>query len=160
MKRISHFTIVFAATLMFAAVPLAIAASPDVVQKVCAAKTKVTYGFQCSGVANAPPTFAQVPVTFVGTVTGDATGVFEGDGIFNANGTSTLLHAKGLADFADRSCFGHIHYVVTSEAGPLPPLDIDFAVVGGGLEILGSTNPLPPMSPLMNCRLVKTLTPD
>ena len=103
------------------------------------------------------------PATLVGTVKSDATGFFDGGGTFTTPGSSIKVHAKGQANFEDETCFGHIQYrqfVVLPDGsdGPeLPPLDIDFAVVESGLEILGTPNSLggAPGSVFMSCRLVK-----
>jgi hypothetical protein len=62
--------------------------------------------------------------------------------------------------------FGHIQYQIKlvlpngSEVDVgIPPLDIDFTVVNGGFEILGTPNALPGVTgaavPRMSCRLVR-----
>lgn len=131
------------------------------VQHACSVKTRGPYGFQCQGTADVGGGLA--PATLVGTVKSDATGFFDGGGTFTTPGSSIKVHAKGQANFQDETCFGHIQYqqfVVLPDGsdGPqLPPLDIDFAVVEGGLEILGTPNSLGgvPGNVFMSCRLVK-----
>ena len=133
------------------------------VQRSCAQKTNASYGFVCSGNANVGAGFE--PVTFVGTVSGSESGVFEGTGVLNSGLGSIPVHAVGPAIFRDRTCFGHIQYQQNIVGGPsLPPLDIDFATVDGGFEILGATSALPGVSgnavPRLTCRLVKVKTGD
>jgi hypothetical protein len=77
----------------------------------------------------------------------------------------------GQAIFQDKSCFGHIQYQIKlvlpdgSEVDVgIPPLDIDFAVVNGGFEILGTPVALPGVTgaavPRMSCRLVNIQRQD
>lgn len=132
------------------------------VQTLCAAKTKGLYGFQCQGSTNVGAGLE--PVTLVGTVAGSASGVFDGYGTFNSSLGSLRQHLVGEATFQDRSCFGHIKYRVFlvqasgADSTELPPLDIDFATVDGGHEILGTPNaPIGSGAavPRISCRLVK-----
>jgi hypothetical protein len=134
------------------------------VQSVCAAKTSQTYGFQCQGQTQLIPGAGLEPITFVGTVSGSHSGVFEGYGTLNSSSFGTFRqHFRGPAEFQDRTCFGHIQYKVwialPSGDGPeLPPLDIDFAVIAGGDEILGTPTgygAVGPNVPRVACRLVK-----
>lgn len=150
------------AALTLVALPLvAIADGGNDVQHACSVKTRGPYGFQCQGTADAGGGLA--PATLVGTVTASDTGFFDGGGTFTTPGQSTKVHAKGQAEFRDSTCFGHIRYqqfVVLPDGsdGPqLPTLDIDFAVVEGGLEVLGTPNSLGgvPGNVFMSCRLVK-----
>lgn len=139
------------------------------VQSVCAEKTEATYGFQCQGQAQVIPGLGLEPVTLVGTVAGSDAGIFDGRGSFNSSLGSLRQHLVGHADFQDKTCFGHIKYRVflilpNGNDGPeLPPLDIDFATVNGGSEILGTPN-APGASgaavPRLSCRLVKVRSPD
>ena len=132
-------------------------------QHSCSAKTNTSYGFQCQGYSNVGAGLE--PVTFVGTVAGSATGVFDGYGTFSSSLGSSRQHAVGQAIFQDKSCFGHIQYQLKlvlpdgSEVDVgIPPLDIDFTVVNGGSEILGTPVALPGVTgaavPRMSCRLV------
>lgn len=131
-------------------------------QQFCAVKTKGTYGFQCQGSADMGS--GLVPATFVGTVAGGDTGIFDGTGTFTYPGSSIKTHAIGQANFQDKTCFGHIQYQLFlilpsgTEVDLHLPLDIDFAVVDGGFEILGTPNSLGgvPGNAFMSCRLVKT----
>jgi len=134
----------------------------DSLQRACAAKTRGPYGFQCSGTASTPVGFEAV--TFIGTVAGSTTGFFDGVGTFNSGAGSNTIHSRGQAVFTDR-CFGHIQYqqlIVTpdGEFDLHQPLDIDFAVVKDGQEILGTPVATLPSDrgaavPRMSCRLVK-----
>jgi hypothetical protein len=140
------------------------AAGTNGVQDACSAKTKGPYGFQCQGYSNVGAGLE--PVTFVGTVAGSDTGVFDGYGTFSSSLGSSRQHAVGQAVFQDKTCFGHIQYQIKlvlpngseMDVG-IPPLDIDFIVVNGGFEILGTPNALPGVTgaavPRMSCRLVK-----
>src|SRR3982750_3116340 len=134
----------------------------DALQRACAAKTRGPYGFQCSGTASTPVGFEAV--TFIGTVAGNSTGFFDGVGTFNSGAGSNIIHSRGQAVFTNR-CFGHIQYqqLIVTPGGEFDlhqPLDVDFAVVNGGQEILGTpVATLPsdrgPAVPRMSCRLVK-----
>jgi hypothetical protein len=134
------------------------------VQRSCSETTRLTYGFQCQGQAQVIPGLGLEPVTLVGTVSGSESGVFDGRGIFNSSLGPIGQHLVGQAVFQDRTCFGHIKYRVfvslpNGADGPeLPPLDIDFATVDGGSEILGvPTGPgaTGAAVPRLSCRLVK-----
>jgi hypothetical protein len=151
-----------AATLVLGAASVAVSADPSA-QSQCSNKTKDTYGFVCHGFAQVIPMAGLEPIALVGTVTGSPTGVFEGYATLTASIGTVREHVRGQAVFQDSTCFGHIQYRVwialPSGDGPeLPPLDIDFATVSGGEEILGSPNN-PGASgadvPRINCRLVK-----
>jgi hypothetical protein len=103
-------------------------------------------------------------VTFVGTVAGSDSGLFDGVGTFNSSLGSNAIHVVGQANFK-KNCFGHIQYqqflVLPNgvEVNLQSPLDIDFAVVGGGFEILGTPVALPGVTggavPRLTCRLVE-----
>lgn len=135
------------------------------VQSACAAKTRQTYGFQCHGQTQLVPGLGLEPVTFAGTVSGDRAGVFNGYGVFNSSFGAARQRVVGQAVFQDRSCFGHIRYRIFLQLpgggdGPeLAPLDIDFSVVNGGNEILGTPTALAGVTgaavPRISCRLVK-----
>jgi hypothetical protein len=138
-------------------------------QHFCSAKTNDLYGFQCQGYSNVGAGLE--PVTFVGTVAGSVTGIFDGYGTFSSSLGSSRQHAVGQAIFQDKSCFGHIQYQIKlvlpngSEVDVgIPPLDIDFAVVNGGFEILGTPVALPGVTgaavPRMSCRLVNIQRQD
>ena len=134
-----------AAVALAAASAMAAANEGASIQASCAAKTSKTYGFQCQGQAQLSPGLGLEPITFVGTVTGSRSGVFDGYGTLNSGSFGTLRqHLRGPAQFQDRTCFGHIQYrvfVVLPGGGDgpeLPPLDIDFTVVDGGNEIFGA----------------------
>jgi hypothetical protein len=139
----------------------AIADGSDTIQHVCSIKTRGPYGFQCQGSADVGGGMG--PATFVGTAAGSDSGFFDVTGTFTTPGSSLRVHAKGQAGFQDDTCFGHIQYqqlvlLPDGRDGPqLPSLDIDFAVVEGGLEILGTPNSLGgvPGNVFMSCRLVK-----
>ena len=147
----------------------AFADGANAVQNACSAKTKGPYGFQCQGYSNVGAGLE--PVTFVGTVAGSDTGVFDGYGTFSSSLGSSRQHAVGQAVFQDKTCFGHIQYQIKLvlpggnevDVG-IPPLDIDFTVVNGGFEILGTPNALPGVTgaavPRMSCRLVKIKSQD
>jgi len=132
------------AALAFGAASITAAADESQsVQSSCAAKTSKTYGFQCQGQAQLSPGLGLEPVTFVGTVTGSRSGVFDGYGTLNSSFGTLRQHLQGPAQFQDRTCFGHIQYKVwialpTGNGPELPPLDVDFTVVAGGNEILGT----------------------
>jgi len=134
------------------------------VQQACSARTNAIYGFQCTGYSNVGAGLE--PVTFVGTVSGSPTGIFDGYGTFSSSGGSNRTHATGQATFKDKTCFGHIQYkqlaVFPDESEHdvgIPPLDIDFATVDNGFEILGTPVALSGVTgagvPRMACRLVK-----
>lgn len=142
--------------------PLSANADGDVAnQHACSARTRGPYGFQCQGSADLGGGLGLA--TLVGTVAGSDTGFFDGGGVFTTPAGSLRIHAKGQAHFQDSTCFGHIRYeqfIVLPDGsdGPqLPPLDIDFATVEGGLEILGTPNSIGgvPGNVFMSCRLVK-----
>ncbi len=150
------------ALILGAIAPLsAIAVGDNTTQHACSVKTRGPYGFQCQGSADLGGGIG--PATLVGTVAGSDTGFFDGGGIFTTPGSSLRIHAKGQANFQDSTCFGHIQYqqfIVLpdgSDGSQLPPLDIDFATVEGGLEILGTPNSIGgvPGNVFMSCRLVK-----
>ena len=62
--------------------PLAtLAVGTNSAQQSCSAKTKDLYGFQCQGYSNVGAGLE--PVTFIGTVAGSETGVFDGYGTFS-----------------------------------------------------------------------------
>ena len=131
-------------------------------QRYCSHKTDKTYGFVCQGFAEVVPGLGLEPITQVGVVRGSPTGVFEARGTLSASIGSVRQHLLGQAVFQDRTCFGHIQYRVwvalANGDGPeLPRLDIDFAVVDGGDEILGSPNNFGGTGaavPRLTCRLV------
>ena len=123
-----------------------------------------TYGFQCTGQVQLVPGLGLEPVTFAGTVTGDRNALFTGYGTFNSSFGAARQRVVGQSVFQDRSCFGRIHYRVFLQLGgggeaELAPLDIDFSVVNGGNEILGTPTALPGITgaavPRLTCRLVK-----
>jgi hypothetical protein len=138
----------------------ALAGDSDQVQRACAQKTRATYGFQCQGTANIG--YGASGATYVGTVTGSDSGYFTGGGTFTLPSGSISTQAAGQAHFDDASCFGHIQYQVTASGQSLGTLDVDFAVVNGGSEVLGTPNAWNgnPGSVLMTCRLVKIGRPD
>ncbi len=147
-----------------AALP-AVADDHGSVQSHCSARTNHVYGFQCQGFVQVVPGVGLEPVTEVGTVSGGPTGVFEGYATLNASIGTIRQHVVGQAEFQDRTCFGHITYKVWVALpggvnGPeLPPLDIDFAVVDRGDEILGAPTAFGqsgPAVPRLTCRLVNT----
>jgi len=120
----------------------AFAAGTNGVQDACSAKTKGPYGFQCQGYSNVGAGLE--PVTFLGTVAGSDTGVFDGYGTFSSSLGSSRQHAVGQGVFQDKTCFGHIQYQIKlvlpngSEVDVgIPPLDIDFTVVNGGSKSSG-----------------------
>lgn len=133
-------------------------------QSFCAAKTSQAYGFQCQGQAQLIPGSGLEPITLIGTVSGSRSGVFDGYATLNSGSFGSLRqHLHGPAVFHDQTCFGHIQYKVwialPSGNGPeLPPLDIDFTVVAGGDEILGTPTGYGAVGaavPRLACRLVK-----
>jgi hypothetical protein len=82
-------------------------------------------------------------VTFVGTVAGDESGVYEGSGTFNSSQRSASTHVVGTATFG-KNCFGHVDYttneIVLPGGGtvPLPPVSFDFIAVDNNREVLGT----------------------
>jgi hypothetical protein len=130
--------------------------------RFCAVKAKGLYGFQCQGTSFTGAAFE--PVTFIGTVQGDASGFFEGYGTFNSSSGSMQTHVAGTATFGP-NCFGHIDYttseIVLPGGGtiPIPPISFDFVGVDGGNEILGAQ--VAPagvggdLVPRLACRLVR-----
>lgn len=166
MLRLCACTIILA----MSAAPLYARADAGSVQRTCSARTNTTYGFQCQGYATVSPAGLE-PVTFIGTVAGSETGIFDGYGTFSASNGSSRLHATGQATFQDKTCFGHIQYKQLAvfpdgsehDVG-LPPLDIDFATVDNGFEILGTPVALPGVTgagvPRMSCRLVRVRGQD
>jgi len=163
MTHLSLITLGVAALTLSAASFTAHADDRHSIQSYCAAKTSKTYGFQCQGQAQLVPGVGLEPITLVGTVSGSRSGVFDGYATLNSGSFGTLRqHLRGLAEFQDRTCFGHIQYKVfialPSGDGPeLPPLDIDFATVAGGDEILGTPTgygATGPNVPRLACRLV------
>jgi hypothetical protein len=142
----------------------------------CFAMAKGAYGFSCIGSASTGATLE--PISFGGVVEGSATGFYEGYGTFNSSSGSVHTHVAGQATYgknceghADceavtaRNCWGHIDYttneiLVPGGVIPLPPVSVDFAVVDGGREILGTPVPSIPgvvgdFVPRFACRLVK-----
>jgi hypothetical protein len=161
MKHCSRLALFAATTVLGATCFSALADDQQSVQSQCSHKTNKTYGFQCQGFATLDPNVGLEPITQVGTVSGSATGVFEGRGTVSGSIGSVKQHLQGQAVFQDRTCFGHIQYkvwlVVPNGEIPLPPLDIDFAVVAGGDEILGAPNNFGGIGaavPRISCRLV------
>jgi hypothetical protein len=128
----------------------------------CAAKAAGLYGFQCHGSSF---TGAKLePVTFIGTVVGNESGVYEGFGTFSSGQGSASTHVVGTATFG-KNCFGHIDYttneIVLPGGGtvPLPPVSFDFIAVDNNREVLG-TGVAPPgvtgdFVPRLTCRLVR-----
>lgn len=147
---------------------VAIADEQSAVQRRCAEKTSVTYGFQCQGQANVGAGLE--PVTLVGTVSGSDNAIFDGRGTFNSSLGAKKQHLVGKAVFQDRTCFGHVKYRVFASVDgqdvlELAPLDIDFATVDGGNEILGTPTPSDAGAtgaavPRLSCRLVKVRGSD
>jgi hypothetical protein len=136
-----------AASTLASLPPAASAGGEGSVQRVCAARTSGTYGFQCQGLASVGAGLE--PVTFLGTVSGSASGLFEGTGVFSSSLGSARQRVTGVAQFYDHTCAGHIQYRIFL-LGPtgqdlleLAPLDIDFVTVAGGREVLGTPNALP-----------------
>jgi hypothetical protein len=151
--------------------------SADRAANACFAMGKGVYGFNCSGSASAGG--ALEPVSFGGVVQGNATGFYEGYGTFNSSGGSVHTHVSGQANygknceghadceaFTAKNCWGHIDYTTDEILLPgggvvsLPPVSVDFAVVDGGREILGTPVPSFPGAtgdfvPRFTCRLVK-----
>ena len=137
-------------------------------QQTCSARTNAAYGFQCSGYSNVGAGLEAV--TFIGTVSGSETGVFDAVGTFSSSLGSNRTHAVGQATFVDKTCFGHIQYqqfLVLPDGTEIDlhaPLDIDFATVDNGFEILGTPVALPGVTgagvPRMACRLVKIKSQD
>lgn len=164
---------IVALTAAFGACPAAGAADEardGDAQRSCAAKTQHTYGFQCQGLTEMLPGLGLEPVTFVGTVTGDRAAVFRGYGSFNSSTFgATRQRVVGQALFHEHSCFGRIRYDIFVQLpgggeAPLPPLDIDFTVVNGGGEILGTPTAAPGVTgaavPRLSCRLVRVQGAD
>jgi hypothetical protein len=103
-------------------------------------------------------------VTFIGTVAGNESGVYEGSGTFSSSQGSASTHVVGTATFG-KNCFGHIDYttneIVLPGGGtvPLPPVSFDFIAVDNNREVLG-TGVAPPgvtgdLVPRLTCRLVR-----
>jgi hypothetical protein len=148
----------------------AIAAAPAAADRTgnsCLAKTRGPYGFHCHGstlVGNPQAGFQFGPVTVVGTVEGDGTGIFEGTNTFTSWLGSVPTHFKGHATF-DKNCFGRVEYttneIVLPDGStiPLPPAAFDAATVDGGQEILGAGVAPPGVTgdqvPRLFCRLVR-----
>ena len=65
--------------------------------RVCAVQSRGSYGFQCFGSAFTGA--VAEPVTFVGTVDGDANGFYEGYGTFSSSAGSASTHVAGTATF-------------------------------------------------------------
>jgi len=154
-----------AATLALGAASFPASANdPASDQSYCSHKTNKTYGFVCQGFAQVIPGAGLEPFGQVGVVSGSPTGFFEGYGTISASFGSVRQHVRGQAVFQDRTCFGHIQYRVwialpNGDGPELPRLDIDFAVVDGGHEILGSPNNFGGVGadvPRVTCRLVET----
>jgi hypothetical protein len=128
----------------------------------CAAKAAGLYGFQCHGSSF---TGAKLePVTFIGTVAGTESGIYEGSGTFSSSQGSASTHVVGTATFG-KNCFGHIDYttneIVLPGGGtvPLPPVSFDFIAVDDNREVLG-TGVAPAgvtgdFVPRLTCRLVR-----
>ncbi len=130
--------------------------------RVCAVQSRGSYGFQCFG-----STFTGAgaePVTFIGTVDGDANGFYEGYGTFSSSAGSVSTHVAGTATFGN-ACFGHINYttneIILPSGGtiPLPPVSFDFIAVDNNSEILGTGVAAPGVTgdqvPRLTCRLIK-----
>ncbi len=125
------------------------------------AMIKGPYSFQCHG--SAFTGVALEPVSFVGTVSGNGTGFFEGHGTFNSSGGSASTHFSGPSTPVS-SCVGRVTYTtyeILTPVGPipLPPVSFDYVVVLGGKELLG-TGVAPPgvtgdFVPRLTCRLVR-----
>jgi hypothetical protein len=120
----------------------------------CAVKAAGLYGFQCHGSSF---TGAKLePVTFVGTVVGDESGVYEGSGTFSSSQGSASTHVVGTATFG-KNCFGHIDYttneIVLPGGGtvPLPPVSFDFIAVDNNREVVARASPRPE-SPVTSSR--------
>jgi hypothetical protein len=128
------------------------------------AKTNHSYGFQRHGWAGVGPGPLLEPVTSLGVVSGSRTGEFEGTGTFNSSLGAAKQRVSGQAVFHDRSCAGHIQHqvwlVLPGQEVSLPPLDIDFATVNGGADVLGEPTALPGAVdhtvPRMACRLMRS----
>ena len=156
-------------------------ASSHASANTCFAMGKGAYGFNCTGSAF---TGAKLePIGFGGIVQGSATGFYEGYGTFNSSNGSAHTHFSGQANYgknceghADceaattKNCWGHIDYttneiLVPGGVIPLDPVSVDFAVVDGGREILGTPVPSIPgvtgdFVPRFACRLVKIRDQD
>ena len=163
MRHLHCIALAIAASAFGAASFTAAADESQSVQSSCAAKTSKTYGFQCQGQAQLIPGGGLEPITLVGTVSGSRSGIFDGYATLNSGSFGTLRqHLRGLAEFQDRTCFGHIQYKVfialPGGNGPeLPPLDIDFTTVAAGDEILGTPTGYGATGanvPRLACRLV------
>jgi hypothetical protein len=172
-----------AATLVYV-VPVAAVAdgsSSHASANACFAMAKGAYGFSCIGSAFTGTTLE--PISFGGVVEGSATGFYEGYGTFNSSNGSAHTHVAGQATYGKncaghaeceaattKNCWGHIDYttndvLVPGGLIPLPPVSVDFAVVDGGREILGTPVPSIPGAtgdfvPRFTCRLVKIRDQD
>ena len=95
----------------------------------CAAKASGLYGFQCHGSSF---TGAKLePVTFIGTVVGNESGVYEGFGTFSSSQGSASTHVVGNATFG-KNCFGHIDYTTNEiEGSDLVRFQVTLPLVGG-----------------------------
>ena len=147
----------------------------------CFAMAKGAYGFSCIGSAFTGASLE--PISFGGVVEGSATGFYEGYGTFNSSSGSAHTHVAGQATYgknceghADceavtaRNCWGHIDYTTNDLLLPgavksLGTVSVDFAVVDGGREILGTPVPSVPdltgdFVPRFTCRLVKIRDQD
>jgi hypothetical protein len=138
--------------------------------KACSfANTEGLYGFTCSGFY--PRTDAtgaivgQQPIGVVGVLHGDGRGHYSADATLSSDYGSLPWRLEGDATLdAKRNCLGRVVYTtnqLTLDSGyvlNLPPATFDFAVVGGGEEILGSaTAPglFGDAVPRLACRLVR-----
>jgi hypothetical protein len=130
--------------------------------RACAVQSRGSYGFQCFGSAFTGA--VAEPVTFVGTVDGDANGFYEGYGTFSSSAGSASTHVAGTATFGNE-CFGHINYttneIILPSGGkiPLPPISFDFISVDNNSEILGTGVAAAGVTgdqvPRLTCRLIK-----
>lgn len=165
MTRIDRFA---AGVGMFAFSLVAMADDHGSVQRKCSEKTNLTYGYICTGQAQVIPGMGLEPVTLVGTVSGSPTGFFDGRGTFTASFGSAKQHLMGPAVFQDKTCFGHVKYRVFATLangadGMESALDIDFATVDGGNEILGAPTGYGASGadvPRLSCRLVNVKSSD
>ncbi len=104
---------------------------------VCtAATTQGNYAVLCTGYISPAPGAPQVPITLIGTVTGDWNGKFSGTAKVSLGGAIVDQEVSGKFN-SKSDCTGTITYTQKINGQPAPDLNIVAQVLDLGKEIRG-----------------------
>jgi len=100
------------------------------------ATTHGTYSVECSGFMSPAAGAPQVPVSVLGTTTGDWGGTFTGSAKVSLGGTIVDQTVKGTL-VGNSDCTGSISYTQKINGQPAPTLNIVAHTLDDGKEIVG-----------------------